>query len=340
MRRLTIPVILASSILLSSCIGPFRIQPRTEPCPPCEKETIVVREPAPEPKPCPTVPAVAEDPAVEKPAPPAPKCPEPAPEKQAVVTPGVCNPGDALVNATLWVQTAAEYRAAAIQTFAAARLAIDAGLADRNWVAATEETSDGESQSPAVIVDVDETVIDNTRFQARVIAEGKTYDGEIWDQWTAESGAAAVPGAAEFLAYARNKGVKVFYISNRTIDEEQETLRNLQRLGYPVDNDPDTLLMRAERTAWASGDKTMRREYAASSHRILAIVGDDLNDFTDAREKGIGERDEIVARTRAWWGTRWFIVPNPMYGSWERSATGGTGNPCEQLRKKVETLRQ
>lgn len=350
MRRIAFPL-LALVVLSTACTSFKRAIGN---CPPCPEPVVNTEtKPCPEPaeprsdeaKPCKPVPCT---PTACKPVPCAPvPCapvaeapkPEPAREEPSPSA-AACNPGHALVNATLWVQTAAEFRATTIQTFAAAKVALDRALADPAWVAATEEKSSILPQPPAVIVDIDETVIDNTRFQARVIQEGKTYDGEMWEQWTGESGAPAIPGAAEFLSYARDRKVKIFYISNRTIEEEQETLENLRRLGYPVDNDPDTLLMRSERTAWSSSDKSGRREYAAGSHRILLIIGDDLNDFADARERSITERDEIVARTRSWWGTKWFMIPNPMYGSWERAATGGTGTPCEQLRKKVDALRQ
>ena len=344
MRRLIVPLSLALALLLPGCTSMKRYLGSCPPCPEPVAQAPAPARPAAKPEkaealPCKPVPCA---PVACKPVPCAPVAEAPRPKEVPAPAPTTaeCNPGHTILNATLWVQTAAEYRAVTIQTFAAARQSLDRALADKTWVAAVEDKDNAAHQPPAVIVDIDETLIDNSRFQARAIQAGKTFDGEIWDQWTGESGAAAVPGAAEFLAYARDKKVKIFYISNREISEEGETLENLRRLGYPVDSDPDTMLMRAERTAWQNSDKTLRREFAGSSHRILLIIGDDLNDFTDARERSVTERDELVARTRSWWGTRWFMIPNPIYGSWERAVTGGQGTPCEQVRKKLEGLRE
>jgi 5'-nucleotidase (lipoprotein e(P4) family) len=238
-----------------------------------------------------------------------------------------CNPGVSILNATLWIQSAAEYEAAALQTYAAARHALDEALSVQSSV----------GFPPAVILDLDETVFDNTPFQTRVIRQGKTYDSKEWKQWTSEGIAPAVPGAVEFLKYAQSRGVRAFYVSNRDLDEETGTRRNLETLGFPLDPNVDTLLLRGK-NKWPS-DKTSRREYVAQTHQVLLLLGDDLNDFADAREKSHAERDAIIARTRGEWGTRWFIVPNPIYGSWERAVTGGTGTPCEQLQKKIDALR-
>ncbi len=238
-----------------------------------------------------------------------------------------CNPGVSILNATLWIQSAAEYEASALQTYSAARRALDDALAQNA----------GGGLPPAIILDLDETALDNTPFQSRVIRQGKTYDSKEWKQWTSEGIAPAVPGAVEFLRYAQSRGVRPFYISNRDLDEEPGTRRNLETLGFPLDPNVDTLLLRGK-NQWPS-DKTSRREYVAQSHRVLLLLGDDLNDFADAREKSHAERAAIVENARNDWGTRWFMVPNPIYGSWERAVTGGTGTPCEQMQKKIDALR-
>ena len=250
-----------------------------------------------------------------------------------------CNPGHALINATLWVHSAAEYRASALQTYATARRQLDAALADRSWAGAEEEKNEDPSQPPAVILDLDETTLDNVGYEARAIKRGITYDKALWREWVSESAAGAVPGASEFLAYAKSRGVTPFYITNRDFDPEHPgTLRNLERLGFPLA--ADTLLMRGTRPEWKS-DKSGRRALIASTHRVLLVIGDDLNDFTNAREKSQTERDAIMNRTASWWGTRWFMLPNPMYGSWESAATGGgEGTPCEQLQGKIDALRE
>jgi acid phosphatase len=274
----------------------------------------------PEPKPAPVA-EVAAPPALTQPAPPPP-----------------CDPGLSLLNATLWVQTSAEYRAAALQTFAAARRGLDAAIDNPFAKGALEETVNNPTQPPALILDLDETVLDNTAFEARAIRAHQTYDTKLWKTWTAEGAARAVPGAAEFLASAKAKGVTPFYITNRDLDEEPGTRRNLEQLGFPFDPKVDTLLMKGK-NGWTTSDKSPRRAFVAASYRILLVLGDDLNDFVTASDKTPAEREALVDSVRSWWGETWFIVPNPMYGSWERAATTSGGSPCEQMQKKVDVLR-
>lgn len=261
----------------------------------------------------------------------------PAPVTEAAPAPP-CDPGVSILNATLWLQTSAEYRAAALQTFAAAHRGLDAAMDNPFAKGALEETSNDPSQPPAVILDLDETVLDNSAFEARAIRAHKTYDTKLWKTWTAEGAARAVPGAADFLAYAKSRGVTAFYITNRDIDEETGTRRNLEQLGFPFDPKVDTLLMQGK-NGWTTSDKSPRRAYVAASYRVLLLVGDDLNDFVPASGKSLTERAALVDSVRSWWGETWFIVPNPIYGSWERASVTSGGTPCEQLQKKIDVLR-
>jgi 5'-nucleotidase (lipoprotein e(P4) family) len=238
-----------------------------------------------------------------------------------------CNPGHTILNPALWMQSSAEYRAIALQTYANARRALDAGLAE----------SPG-GLPPAIILDLDETSLDNTPFEARMIRSGQTYNEAAWKRWTAEGAAPAIPGAAEFLKYAQSRGVRPFYITNRDMDEEPGTRRNLETLGFPLEAGVDTLLQRGE-NGWTTSDKTARRQYVAQAHRVLLLLGDDLNDFVDARDKSHAEREQLLAANAKEWGTRWFILPNAMYGSWERAAIGPGGTPCEQVQRKVDAMR-
>jgi acid phosphatase len=264
--------------------------------------------------------------------------PPPASTPVAAVT-EPCTPGNALIQSVLWVQTSAEYEAAGIQTYAAARRALDEALGDPAWTGALEETGSQSGQAPAVILDLDETAIDNVVFEARAVRAGKTFDPKIWEEWTREASATAVPGAAEFLAYARSRGVTPFYVTNRDAPAERPGTRaNLEKLGFPLASDPDTLLMRGDRPEWAS-DKSSRRAWVASSYRVVLMIGDDLNDFVNARDKSHSERDALIEQTKDWWGRKWFILPNPMYGSWERAAIGSGGTPCEQMQRKLDAIR-
>jgi 5'-nucleotidase (lipoprotein e(P4) family) len=169
------------------------------------------------------------------------------------------------------------------------------------------------------------------------VRKGITYDQEDWFKWVDESAAKPIAGAAEFLAYLQSRGVTPFYITNRLAREEAGTRRNLERLQYPLTGE-DNLFTRGERKEWESSDKGPRRDWVAERYRVLAVLGDDLNDFETAHESTIEARDAIVRDHAADWGTRWFILPNPMYGSWERAITGSSKG-CEALQKKIEALR-
>jgi acid phosphatase len=254
-----------------------------------------------------------------------------------------CAPGNSLINAALWVQSSAEYRASALQTYNAARRMVDVALADRRW-SATGQSAVSRLQ-PAVILDLDETSLDNSRFEARAVRAGVTYTVPMWDEWVSNSEAEAVPGAKEFLDYVTAKKITPFYITNRKAHEEPGTRANLVKLGFPVvtgidPNDPaaDNLFVRGERPEWSGRDKAPRRDWVSNRYRVLAVLGDDLNDFVNAGELTTSERDVIITNTAANWGTKWFMVPNPMYGSWLDILTGETENGCDELQNRIDAL--
>ena len=240
---------------------------------------------------------------------PAPSPEPPVPASSAVET----------VRATRWVATSAEYRALSLQAYQAALEHLREALRDSTWTAALEQ-EDGEYRHlpPAVILDVDETVLDNVAFQERLIRRDSDYDRAIWAEWVREASAPAIPGAKEFTRRAAQLGVAVFYVTNRDAEFEDPTLQNLVALGFPVAASRDALLTRGERPDWGS-DKGSRRAYVAESFRVLLLVGDDLNDFVFARGLGTEDRDRLVDRYEERWGERWIVLPNPVYGSWERA---------------------
>jgi 5'-nucleotidase (lipoprotein e(P4) family) len=245
---------------------------------------------------------------------------------------------EALLLATLWVQTAGEYRAAALQAFGGATRALDANLAAPEVTAAVEQTGSFETLPPAVIVDIDETMLDNSPFEARLILEGGSFSEELWAGWVEERSARAIPGAVEFARHAASRGVVVFYVSNRVGEAEEATRENLRAAGFPVDERYDTVMLRGERDEWKASDKASRRAAVAERHRILLMIGDDLGDFLPDIRTAPAAREAMVDRYASWWGTRWFVVPNPMYGSWEGALTSGVP-PQERKRRLLESLR-
>jgi 5'-nucleotidase (lipoprotein e(P4) family) len=226
-----------------------------------------------------------------------------------------------MLDTVLWVQTSAEFRILARSAFARAQAVLDAALADPAWTAALEQTEPYESLPPAVILDIDETVLDNSPFQGRLIADRTVFAPALWKAWTELREAPPVPGAPDFLAAAVSKGVTVFYVTNRDASMEDDTRQNLLDLALPVRPDIDVVLTRNE-NGWTSSDKGARRAHVCRDFRVLLLVGDDLGDFIS------GARDTLETRTRladshsAHWEDRWILIPNPMYGSWESALYG------------------
>ena len=176
----------------------------------------------------------------------------------------------------------------------------------------------------AVIVDIDETVLDNSAYQVTAIKRGKTFDQASWREWTDKAAATAAPGAVEFLLQARDWGCEVFYITNRDIREKASTLKNLGALGFPFADERHLLLMEG------TSDKTERRERVRATHHVALLVGDQLRDF-DERFKERGARDgkdavEAMADSLA---KRFILLPNAMYGTW-RDAIQGKGTDAEK----------
>lgn len=243
------------------------------------------------------------------------------------------------LNATLWVQTAAEYEAAVRGVYAAARANLDRALADPSWSALPlEERNDGfESLPPAIIVDADETMIDNSPFQARGISEDTEFAYANWLAWVEERRARALPGAVDFANYAASKDVPIYFVTNRDAPAETEsTIANLRALGFPIAADASNVLLRGDARAPAR-EKSGRRAWVAQRHRVVLMLGDNLGDFLDGVATSIEARREMIARYADWWGERWFMLPNPTYGSWEAAAL----KPCgERARSEASACKR
>jgi acid phosphatase len=221
------------------------------------------------------------------------------------------------LNAVLWVQTAAEYQAVARQTYRAAEASLDRALREPSWTAALEQTEsalDYSKRPPAIILDLDETVIDNSAYQARNVATGSAFTDPGWQKWVGEKRAGLIAGAREFLTFAHGRGVNIFYVTNRVCDPtkaDDPTAAVVKAHALPFR--PERLQCRTD-----TGDKSPRRRNIAAAHRVLLMIGDDLNDFVTL-PFDVKVRAEFVADLGRYWGERWFMIPNPTYGSWERS---------------------
>jgi 5'-nucleotidase (lipoprotein e(P4) family) len=261
----------------------------------------------------------------------------PQPETTAVA--GRCAPARPFAEggerATLWVRNSAEFRAASEIIYRSALAALERGLAEAAWSAEPAQTGDFSALPPAVVMDIDDTVLDNSEPQARMILK-VTCPAEFaaeWDAWVAERAAPAVPGAADFIRAARamrdpqGRPVRVFFITNRECSrragndsvcpQQEDTLANLRALGLDAPTLADDLMLKGEKPEWPS-EKLPRRLEVARGHRIVVNVGDDFGDFLpDVRRQDVPQRERARCANRERWGTRWFVIPNPMYGSWQ-----------------------
>ncbi|HMH48742.1 MAG TPA: HAD family acid phosphatase [Candidatus Acidoferrum sp.] len=231
-------------------------------------------------------------------------------------------PASDLLNAALWTQRSVEFKANALAAFALARVRLDQALADPTWTAAPkEQTGAYQSLPPAVILDIDETILDNSGYQAWMTLKDTTFDAKTWNAYVNTVSSLAIPGAVEFATYADGKGVKVFYITNRTAEEEAPTRKNLEKLGFPLGAPVDTMLMTRKQPDWGSAKGT-RRAYIAKSYRILLNVGDNFGDFVDEYRGSEAERLKMFEAHKPRWGREWIMIANPTYGSFESAPFG------------------
>jgi 5'-nucleotidase (lipoprotein e(P4) family) len=225
------------------------------------------------------------------------------------VTPPAENPQAGLLYANLWVQQSAEYSALCRQIYRNAEDVILDRLRRGRF-----------AKPPAVVLDLDETVIDNSGFQTWLHRNRLTYSSERWARWerwqAAQPTVAVVPGAVELLRAVADAGATPVYISNRREDGRAHTVEALVKLGLLQADDPSRLLLRTD-----TSSKSARRERVAESWTIVALFGDNLADFHEIFEASAGDletRNARVAEHAERWGVEWFVLPNPTYGDWER----------------------
>lgn len=239
------------------------------------------------------------------------------------------------LNDVLWTQTSAEFWVLTTATYASAQVLLERALSDKSWTAALEQAPGHQNLPPAVILDLDETVLDNSPAQAQVALERTVYHQDLWNAWVERVAATAIPGAQPFIAFAEKHGVKVFFVTNRAVSEQAATLKNLAALGIAASD--DTVLTTGE-SGWTS-DKTARRAEIARTYRVLLLVGDDMNDFVSTAKLTPPQRVDLAKKHADRWGRSWILLPNPMYGSWERALYPGLTKDEEILQRKREQLK-
>ncbi|WP_301098354.1 5'-nucleotidase, lipoprotein e(P4) family [Otariodibacter sp.] len=200
-----------------------------------------------------------------------------------------------------WVQESGEYQALAHQAFNTAKFTFD-------------HAKVAKGKKKAVVVDLDETMIDNSPNAGWQVKNNKGFDSAAWTRWVNAKQAKAIPGAIEFNNYVNNHKGTVFYVSNRKDnDEKKSTVENLKQLGFQGVNE-QTLYLKKDKS-----NKSERfEEIEKQGYQIVLYIGDNLNDFGDATyHKTNAERRSFVKSNSKLFGSKFIILPNPNYGDWE-----------------------
>jgi 5'-nucleotidase (lipoprotein e(P4) family) len=206
------------------------------------------------------------------------------------------------LQAQVWTQNSAEYRALCYQAFNAAKINLDA-------IFFFEKKYD---KPLAIIADVDETVLDNSPYDGKLILNNTSYNRESWVDWGNLEIAKAIPGSLDFLKYASEKNIEIFYISNRYSEQLESTVNNLKKLGFPNAKKSNVLLRNDGRS------KSERRKSVFKNYEVIMLIGDNLSDFNDEFEEKLStERTKYTDDLSSDFGTKLIVLPNPNYGDWE-----------------------
>ncbi len=204
--------------------------------------------------------------------------------------------------AVLWQQRAGEAIALQYQAY---------NLAKSELADVTKGKTKQQNSKYAIILDIDETILDNSPLSAQAILDNTEYPNG-WSHWVQEARAKMIAGSKDFLIYANRLGVQIFYITNRDENQRADTITNLKKHGLPQVNKQHLILKDT------ISNKEARRQMVASKYHVIMLVGDNLNDFSDDfYNKSVNDREQAVHHHKKLFGTKYIILPNPMYGDWE-----------------------
>lgn len=233
-------------------------------------------------------------------------------------------PANDQLDAVLWTQTSIEHELIYRQLFANATRQLDVALADPSWDALPFAPRNLAGLPPAVVVDVDETLLDNVPLNARDIINNQVYSYDRWNTWVEQAKAQALPGSVAFLQAARQKGIQVYYLTNREHSQVAATAKNLRLRGFPIESDAQILAASTPTGHCESAGygKNCRRQWVANHARVLLMAGDSLGDFVQAEHNTLDAQRKAVEPYVNWLGQRWFLLPNPSYGNWYSAPYG------------------
>jgi 5'-nucleotidase (lipoprotein e(P4) family) len=223
-----------------------------------------------------------------------------APAAPVAAPPPVTAP--AVPDSIKWVRTSAEYVALVEQVYRLATAHVE---------------SEARSREPgrwAVVLDADETVIDNSLYQEERAKAGLGYSEESWDAWVKRREAVPLPGAAPFLAHVRQLGGRIAIVTNRLQTQCDDTTAVFVKYALVF----DAMLCRQNGTP---SDKNPRFEAVAAGRTpagsgpldVVAFIGDNILDFPRLSQAVRGQGTTAFTQ----FGVRFFLLPNPMYGSWQ-----------------------
>lgn len=222
----------------------------------------------------------------------------------------------------LWMRTSAEYRALAYQGYNVAMNAVKMAVTDPSH----------QRKPLAIVLDADETVVDNTKLMGESIVNGNgRFDAPWWRQAVHQGKSQAMPGAVEFLNEVHKQGVEIFYVSNRYAPVNLDvTIQNFKELGFPSVDKDHVLLFEKD------SDKQPRFDMIAKKYYVVVYMGDNAGDFPiGTKGKTLAERNAIIDNHKEEFGTTFVVFPNPAYGSWVSSLAKGYQNLSPEEQKQV-----
>lgn len=222
----------------------------------------------------------------------------------------------------LWMRTSAEYRALAYQGYNVAMNAVKMAVADPSH----------QRKPLAIVLDADETVVDNTKLMGESIVNGNgRFDAPWWRQAVHQGKSQAMPGAVEFLNEVHKQGVEIFYVSNRYAPVNLDvTIQNFKELGFPSVDKDHVLLFEKD------SDKQPRFDMIAKKYYVIVYMGDNAGDFPiGTKGKTLAERNAIIDNHKEDFGTTFVVFPNPAYGSWVSALAKGYQNLSPEEQKQV-----
>ena len=211
------------------------------------------------------------------------------------------NPRESQISSYVWYQTSGEFRALCYQAYNLAKLRLDQSLIEKT------------DRPKAIVFDIDETVLDNSASGAFEVKNKLLWSKDRFNQWVTKASSPEIAGATQFINYAKSKNVKVLFITNRLEFQIDDSIKNFKQIGIDVSRDDFYPL----KEQWS---KESRRLDVLKNYDVILYLGDNLHDFHKDWDgvTSIERRNRVDLHAKDF-GTKFIILPNPLYGDWESS---------------------